>query len=69
VILIHQQDRQCDKIGNVTKAPRAESAKNDEYEATVPNLYEMLGYGMPADNLARFAYFVTKETFYAIAPD
>jgi len=29
----------------------------------------MLGYGMPADNLARFAYFVAEETFYVIAPD
>ena len=26
-------------------ATRAESAENDEYEATVSTLYEMLGYG------------------------
>ena len=45
VLLIHQQDRQCDKNVNETKATRAESAENDEYEATVSTLYEMLGYG------------------------
>ena len=65
VLLIHQQDRQRDKNGNETKVPSAESAENDEYEATVSTLYEMLGYGMPADDLARFAYRVAEEKFYS----
>ena len=65
VLLIHQQDRQRDKNGNDTKTPSAESAENDEYEATVSTLYEMLGYGMPADDLARFAYRVAEEKFYS----
>jgi WD40 repeat protein len=65
VLLIHQQDRQRDKNVNESKATRAESAENDEYEATVSTLYEMLGYGMPADDLARFTYRVANEKFYS----
>ena len=66
VLLIHQQDRQRDKHGGLEqKGSNAESTESDEYEATVSTLYEMLGYGMPADDLARFAYRVAEEKFYS----
>jgi len=38
-----------------------ESVETDEYEAAVATLYEMLGYGIPAEELARFASRVSEE--------
>lgn len=35
--------------------------ETDEYEAAVATLYEMLGYGIPAEELARFASRVSEE--------
>lgn len=35
--------------------------EDDEYEATVATLYEMLGYGIPAEELARFASRVSEK--------
>ena len=37
------------------------SQEADEYEAAVATLYEMLGYGIPAEELARFASRVSEE--------
>ncbi len=65
VLLIHMDDRQRDKVGNDARASNSETNESDEYEATVSTLYEMLGYGMPADDLARFASRVTEDKFYS----
>jgi len=65
VLLIHMNDRQRDKVGNDTRAVSVDTTESDEYEATVSTLYEMLGYGMPADDLARFASRITEEKFYS----
>ena len=35
--------------------------ETDEYEATVATLYDMVGYGIPAEELARFASRVSEE--------
>mmetsp|Transcript_11585 Transcript_11585/g.21665 ORF Transcript_11585/g.21665 Transcript_11585/m.21665 type:complete len:2225 (+) Transcript_11585:70-6744(+) len=64
VFLIHQQDRLKDRKGNESKTGNSSSKENDDYEATVSTLYEMLGYGMPADHLARFAHRIAREKFY-----
>ena len=37
-------------------------ANDDEYEAAVATLYEMLGYGIPAEELARFASRVSENS-------
>ena len=39
----------------------ADDAETDEYEAAVATLYEMLGYDIPAEELARFASRVSEE--------
>lgn len=65
VLLIHKQDRQRDKSGIEGKPVNNESMLNEEYEATVSTLYEMLGYGMQADTLAKFAYRVAIDKFYS----
>jgi hypothetical protein len=57
VLLLHQQDRQKDRATT--------GMESDEYEATVSTLYEMLGYGMPADDLARFASRIAAEKFFS----
>lgn len=59
VLLIHQHDRQRDKQTEKI----VESNESDQYEAAVSTLYEMLGYGMPADTLARFASRVANQKF------
>jgi WD40 repeat protein len=64
VFLIHQQDRLKDRKGTESKTVSSISKENDDYEATVSTLYEMLGYGMPADHLARFAYRIARDKFY-----
>jgi len=38
-----------------------EGDENDEYEAVVSTLYEMIGYGVPAEELARFATRVSED--------
>ncbi len=67
VLLVHQQDRQRDKsvIDTVEKKTDVSDDESDNYEAAVSTLYEMLGYGMPADALARFASRVASEKFYS----
>ncbi len=67
VLLVHQQDRQRDKnvFDTVEKKSEAGDDESDNYEAAVSTLYEMLGYGMPADDLARFASRVASEKFYS----
>jgi len=66
VLLLHQQDRQKDRTstGSERFADRV-SMESDEYEATVATLYEMLGYSMPADDLARFASRIATEKFFS----
>ena len=72
VLLIHHQDRQKDKVasssGNgggserTTPTDRAEdNVDADEYEAAVSTLYEMLGYGVAAEDLAKFATRVAED--------
>jgi len=73
VLLIHQQDRQKDKTsglgsnsgassGRTTPTDRSEdNVDADEYEAAVSTLYEMLGYGVAAEDLAKFATRVADE--------
>ena len=65
VLLIHMNDRQRDKHGNEARNSSLGNTDNDQYEATVSTLYEMLGYGMPADDLARFASRIAEEKFYS----
>jgi len=75
VLSLHLQNRQNDKSvgahgsssgrstpsdGRSDKAA-LEGGPSDEYEAAVATLYEMLGYGIPAEELARFATRVSEE--------
>jgi len=66
ILLVHQQDRQRDKPASDEgeKKNDENDVENDNYEAAVSTLYEMLGYGMPADDLGRFAYHVARAKFY-----
>ena len=57
VLLIHKQDRQRDKSGIEGKPANIESMLNEEYEATVSTLYEMLGYGISLILLNLGMYF------------
>ena len=43
------------------EGPATEGGDEKEYEAAVATLYEMLGYGIPAEELARFATKVSQE--------
>lgn len=47
-------------------AVASDSDESDDYEAAVSTLYEMLGYGMPSDNLAKFASRISQEKFLSI---
>jgi len=45
----HEDATETDEVGSL------DDEDDDEYEAAVATLYEMLGYGIPAEELARFA--------------
>lgn len=72
VLLLHQQDQQNDRKedANNTNLDDDESSHGggledspdaDAYDAAVSTLYEMVGYGVPAEELARFATRVSEE--------
>ena len=73
VLLLHQQDQQNDRkeeASNTNLDGDDESSHGggvedsldaDAYEAAVSTLYEMVGYGVPAEELARFATRVSEE--------
>jgi WD40 repeat protein len=53
-----QENNEADKkVNDSVELDREES----EYEAVVATLYEMLGYGIPAEELARFASWVSEQ--------
>lgn len=47
------------KEGRDPSSPQSTDESDDEYEAVVATLYEMLGYGIPCEELARFAAHVS----------
>jgi WD40 repeat protein len=61
VVLLHKRDRSNgpDRFAN------PETLESDEYEATVSTLYELLGYGMSANDLAKFASRIATEKFFS----
>lgn len=73
VMANHLQDQQKDKAGSGGGArgdnngsdggdgSDDEADESDEYEAAVTTIYEMLGYGVPAEDLAKFATRVSEE--------
>ncbi len=65
VVLLHKRNSQRDKAGGSEKTELPEAAENDEYEASVSTLYEMLSYGMTADDLAKFAARIATEKFFS----
>lgn len=65
VLLLHKQDRQKDRSAVIDRLIDSEVLENDEYEATVSTLYEMLGYGMPSDELAKFASRIATDKLFS----
>jgi len=74
VLLLHQQDQQNDRkedtSGTDQNADETESAANgsdteendsDAYDAAVTTLYEMVGYNVLAEDVARFATQVSQD--------
>ncbi len=72
VLLLHQQDQQNDRKEDASNANLADDDSShggtvednpdaDAYEAAVSTLYEMVGYGVPAEELASFATRVSEE--------
>ena len=73
VLLLHQQDQQNDRKEEASNnnldgddesshgGGVEDSLDADAYEAAVSTLYEMVGYGVPAEELARFATRVSEE--------
>eukprot|EP00970_Alexandrium_tamarense_P006962 scaffold1218_cov175-Alexandrium_tamarense.AAC.7 len=73
VLLLHQQDQQNDKKDDTHAAVDSEeqsrtdstegedTGDNDAYDAAVSTLYEMVGYGVPAEELSRFATRISEE--------
>jgi len=69
VLALHLQDRQNDRqisggsIGSGSDRSQGKEGSTDtaEYDAAVATLYEMLGYGIPAEELARFATRVSED--------
>jgi len=62
VLRLHLKDRENDKNPSSGAALIGKSNSNlVEYEAAVATLYEMLGFGIPAEELARFATRVSEE--------
>jgi len=69
---IHKQDRRRDRnTGNMSSVEyriaveSRQADENDEYEAAVSTMYEMLGYGIAANILMEFATKVCGEKFYS----
>ena len=65
VLLLHKQDRQKDRSAIIERSMDSEILESDEYEATVSTLYEMLGYGMPPDELAKFASRIATDKLFS----
>ena len=62
VLRLHLKDRENDKSPGAGAALIGKANSNlVEYEAAVATLYEMLGFGIPAEELARFATRVSEE--------
>ena len=62
VFHLHLKDRENDKNSGSGGALIGKANSNlVEYEAAVATLYEMLGFGIPAEELARFATRVSEE--------
>jgi WD40 repeat protein len=64
VLKLHLKDRENDKTPGAPGASligKANTSDLVEYEAAVATLYEMLGFGIPAEELARFATQVSEE--------
>jgi WD40 repeat protein len=73
VLLLHKEqqndrkeDEATDSEGEEKQAPADETeaentADNESYDAAVTTLYEMVGYGVPAEELARFATRISEE--------
>ena len=74
VLLLHQQDQQNDRKEDASSAEQngeessssdaaetEDTSDNDAYDAAVSTLYEMVGYGVPAEELARFATRISEE--------
>ena len=63
VLRLHLKDRENDKSAPSGAALIGTKSNSDlvEYEAAVATLYEMLGFGIPAEELARFATLVSEE--------
>jgi WD40 repeat protein len=58
----HLQSRQGLRNSNDNgKQSDENEEEKDEYEASVTTLYEMLGYGIPAEELSRFASHVVQQ--------
>lgn len=73
VLLLHQKEQQNDRKddashsdGSIEQLPTdaaetEDTADSDSYDAAVSTLYEMVGYGVPAEELARFATRISEE--------
>jgi hypothetical protein len=67
VLLLHLQDRRSEKRSGAdhTFEQKTRDALEDgddvEYQAAVATLYEMLGYGIPGEELSRFATRVSED--------
>ena len=59
---LHMASRINDKkVETESSTAEKHDEEDDEYEAAVATLYEMLGYGIPAEELARFASRVSEQ--------
>jgi WD40 repeat protein len=65
VMVLHLRDRKAVKKSDEFKSYDAESDDEEEeeveYEAAVATLYEMVGYGIPGEELSRFAMRASQE--------
>ena len=55
VVSLHKRNGQREKNASNEAFNDQETNQRDEFDATVSTLYEMLGYGIPANDLAKFA--------------
>lgn len=61
VLALHLRERENDKNENASEGKGQKDADLAAYETTVSTLYEMLGYGIPSEELARFATRVSEK--------
>ena len=64
VMHLHIQDRRTERSSEKSGQGEASDTEEDgevEYEAAVATLYEMLGYGIPGEELSRFATRASEE--------